>query len=199
MKKVYNLIYALFFLLISMNANARVQVVEMADFTFTPSSFNIASGDTIAWKLASGTHSVQTLTVPTGSATFDSPVMSVPGETFTFVPEVIGNYTYQCGVHGSMMPGSFMVMSAVGISEPSLGWLSRAYPNPFGDKLNIDIKGIDQIDIFNLIGKRVKTLSTSLADTKIEMDLTGLPAGIYYYNGYKEGKIVATQKIIKAK
>ena len=199
MKKLYNLIYAFLFTLISFNVNARVQNVEAADFTFTPSSFSVMPGDTIIWVLVSGTHSIETLTIPAGSATFNSQIMTVPGETFTFIPVVQGSYTYDCGVHGSMMSGSFTVTSAVGITDPSLNWLAQAYPNPFSDKLTIAVKEVEQIDIFNIIGNRVKTLAISLADTKIEMDLSGLPSGIYYYNAYKAGKIISSQKIVKGK
>jgi len=199
MKKIYKLICGLLFILLSLHTNATVENVSAADFSFTPSSFTITLGDTIIWTLISGTHGIATLSVPEGSSTFNSPIMTVIGQTFMFIPLVQGSYTYQCSVHGSIMPGNFTVMSVVGISEPSLNWLIHAYPNPFNDKFNIDIQGVEQIDVFNLIGKRVKTSSTSLSNTQVEMDLTGLPAGIYFYNGYKDGKIVETQKIIKVK
>src|SRR5689334_18216982 len=146
MKKLYYSIYALFFMLVSLEANARIQSVEVADFSFTPSTFSIFTGDTIMWKLSSGTHSIQTLSVPPGSATFDSQIMSVAGETFTFIPEVAGSYTYQCGVHGSIMQGSFTVMTAVGISEPNLSWMTHAYPNPFTERVTIEIKNVETID-----------------------------------------------------
>ncbi len=84
--------------------------------TFSPSSVSMALGDTIKWTLAGGTHNVTGMSVPTGAAAVSSGTMSSSGTTYSYVPTIVGSYTYQCTFH-SGMTGSFSVSCGAGPSR----------------------------------------------------------------------------------
>src|SRR5438046_1885228 len=89
-------------------STATTQVVNVADFSFTPSSFTINLGDTVTWSWVGGTHTTSSTTVPSGASTWSANINS-SHKTFTYVPAVTGTYNYQCNIHPSLMMGSFTV------------------------------------------------------------------------------------------
>ena len=83
----------------------------------------------------------------------------------------------------------------LGVEEVTLEDKIQIYPNPTQDyvKLTIENEEAYQIDIFNTVGQQIKLR----IDNKT-IDLTSVPAGIYYitiFNSLTGKKI--TQKIIK--
>lgn len=199
MKKIYSLICASAFVLFSINANAAAISVTVAGTSFTPSSFTAAIGDVVTWTWAGGTHNVtsNTSSVPAGAVVFVSPTQS--SGTFSYTITTAGSYGYVCTLHaGSGMAGSFTV-SSVGIADPAVDLLTTAYPNPFKDKLTLKYNGIESIDLFNIVGDKVKTFVLPVTENKTEIDLSDLSAGVYFIRTYNEGTIVETKKIVKAK
>src|SRR5450432_2831133 len=91
-------------------AGATTQVVNVQNFSFTPSSFSINLGDTVKWVWVNGTHTTSSLTIPVGAATWNHNMNSSAGNTsFTYVPTVSGTYNFQCNIHPTTMMGSFTV------------------------------------------------------------------------------------------
>ena len=83
----------------------------------------------------------------------------------------------------------------LGVEEVTLEDKIQIYPNPTQDYVKLTIENIEayQIDIFNAVGQQIKLR----IDNKT-IDLTSVPAGIYYitiFNSLTGKKI--TQKIIK--
>lgn len=83
----------------------------------------------------------------------------------------------------------------LGVDEVTLDDKIKIYPNPTQDyvKFNIENSEVYQIDVFNAVGQQIKLR----IDNKT-IDLTSVPAGIYYItisNSTTDKKI--TQKIIK--
>jgi hypothetical protein len=70
----------------------------------------------------------------------------------------------------------------------------RLYPNPSSNKINIDSKNlVNRISLYDSQGKPVKTISD--VGYQFEIDLTELPAGIYYLNILMSHGII-TRRII---
>lgn len=199
MKKIYTLIFASAFTLFSIHVSAATINVSVGGTgnVFTPNNFAANIGDIVLWTWAGGIHNVTSASVPTGAATFTSPDQSTG--TFSYTITTAGNYGYSCTFHAlSGMVGGFTV-SSVGVLEPTVDLLTSAYPNPFKEKVTIKYHGIESIELFNVIGEKVKTFKLSATQEKMEIELSDLNAGIYFYRTYKEGVIVETKKIVKSK
>lgn len=89
-----------------------------------------------------------------------------------------------------------------GISEPIIKEvISVAYPNPFKDKtyLNIRAHNVDKVSIYNIMGREMKSYQVPANESKIELDLSDFPAGIYFYRMMSNGNVIETKKIVKIK
>ena len=201
MKKIYSLIF-IPILVLSINANATTWTVTVSNNAFTPQNLpNVVVGDDITW-VKSGSASSHTTTgpigfIPTAAAPWDSNTFP-----FTYNVTAAGNYIYGCTVHGiGNMGGGFVVVLA-GIIEPNVNLLTSVFPNPFNDKITFKyngVNGIKSVEVFNMIGDKVKAMELLANETKTEIDFAGFPAGIYFFRTYNtEGTIVETRKIVKA-
>jgi plastocyanin len=82
-------------------------IVSVANFSFTPSSFNAVVGDTVEWDWSNGSHTTTSTTIPGGAASWDNPINS-SSTSFQYVITVAGTYSYQCTPHQPMgMVASF--------------------------------------------------------------------------------------------
>ncbi|MGQ0827801.1 MAG: cupredoxin domain-containing protein [Bacteroidota bacterium] len=98
-----------------------VIAVTIGDDFFNPASITIVTGDTVKWTYTSGSSVHSTIcdgltsgtSLPSGGTSWnsdiDGPSPMVPGNTYKKAISVPGNYTYICGVHGSMMSGTIIV------------------------------------------------------------------------------------------
>lgn len=200
MKKLYILSAAFIFTLISTTLNASTINVSITNNAFTPSTFSANVGDVIVWTWNSSgvTHNVTSIAsgIPAGAAALASGNMS--SGTYSYTITISGNYAYSCTIHQlAGMVGGFTV-SAVGVAEPATDLITNFYPNPFKEKVTIKYDGIETIDIFNIVGERIRTIELPLNDNKIEVDFSAFPSGMYFYRTYKEDDIlVETRKVIK--
>ena len=100
--------------------------VDVADFAFTPADVVCSVGDTIIWTESSGMHTTSSTSVPPGASTWDYTFVGI-GDTYTYVIEVPGDYTYQCNNHPTLMQGTIRA----GYSVP----LAENFDYPVGDTL----------------------------------------------------------------
>ncbi len=86
---------------------------------------------------------------------------------------------------------------AVGTFTPNVATM-RILPNPATDKLWVEnFEGVTRLDVFNVYGQRLATIATS-NDTRTDIDVTRLPAGIYTLTGYTEqGALIGNAKFVK--
>jgi hypothetical protein len=73
-----------------------------------------------------------------------------------------------------------------------------AYPNPFKNKLNINLTGYNgstEVGIYSISGLMLKSTRTN--ESILEMDLTDLPAGLYLMKVMNREKQTVISKIIK--
>ena len=202
MKKITlfkQLAVALAFCLFAFNSFATSITIVASSFIFTPSAITITFGDTVCFQ---------------GIGTFhplifdnDSNTQYVINNTcFVAGSSVlpIGTNKYYCANHviTSGMTGVIVVdSSSTGISRLDINKVSSvAYPNPFKDKtvLNLPVN-TEKVYVYNLMGKAVRSYKVAANETTIELDLSNLPAGIYFYSLISESGIIETKKLVKMK
>ncbi|QTN38384.1 T9SS type A sorting domain-containing protein [Cryomorphaceae bacterium] len=87
--------------------------VDVGNFFYNPSDFNINSGDTIIWTQSAGTHNVNgsQATFPNNPESFTNG--SAAGGSWTYKRGFTtpGSYNYHCDPHASFMSGSFTVLA----------------------------------------------------------------------------------------
>lgn len=86
---------------------------------------------------------------------------------------------------------------------PSDYYISNSYPNPFNPKTRIDIylpkKSFIKVSIYNIIAERIGEEISKFLDegyNLIDLDLKGLPNGLYFASIEIDGKYSVTRKLI---
>jgi hypothetical protein len=82
---------------------------------------------------------------------------------------------------------------ATGLKEDELPGI-RIFPNPVKDKLNIEgvAEAFPDYALFSSEGKLVRTVKAEIFSNRIQLDLSGLAAGIYFLKiktGQKENSL----------
>ena len=191
------------FAIIINSANARVLTVTCQNGTyhFLPVTINAVVGDTVLWNWVSGGHVVGPVNasdIPVGAATFNA-LIDVTHHTFQYKVTVVGTYNYQCHPatpHGE--PGYIVVTAGTGVQQYTRNDLSVAYPNPFSEKVTIETSNANGIIIYNALGSKVRSVALNSGQPKVQIDLTDLNEGIYFYSILKEGVLVEVRKLVKA-
>lgn len=193
MKKIYTLLFAS---LIGLTANAAIHNVSVIDFAFSPATVTANVGDTIRWTLGtSTTHTTTSTSVPSGAAAWDRTLTS-SAPSFDYVIPMAGTYNYFCSLH-PQMTGTITATSGTGISNNAASFMLSAYPNPFKDKVTLTHTTADVISVFNMVGEVVMKQAVEATEVKTLLDLSALPAGVYFVNIVKEGMITGTKRIVK--
>ncbi|MCE3295642.1 MAG: copper binding protein plastocyanin [Crocinitomicaceae bacterium] len=195
MKKLYTLTLLLF---AAFSAKATIHNVGVINNSFTPGSItDVVVGDTIRWTLGQGTHNTTSTTIPNGAATW-AYQFSGFGDSFDYKVTVAGTYTYRCTFHGGMN-GSFTATNGTtSINELDNTASLKAYPNPFKTKLNVPNKTADNIEILNVLGEKVKSVSVNENEKHTVLDLSDLKKGVYFYVLKQEGEILETRRVVKS-
>lgn len=187
---------------------ATTHTITVQNFSFNPSSLTANLGDTIVWQWSSGSHTTTSMTIPGSAASWDANLNS-SSTSFTYVPSVVGSYSYKCTPHfASGMSGTFTISGGSGITpgaKPQGTHSVKFYPQPFLSILNLDLslsqfsKGFFTVEIYDLLGQnKFKQFFEDIDEGKIAIDLAGIAPGVYFIsviaNGVKE-----TYKISKSK
>jgi plastocyanin len=156
MKKLLPVLCCLIFL----QAKATIHAVDVANFQFSPSGFNVVVGDVVHFEWVSGGHTTSSSSVPVGAATWDANINSLT-TTFDYTVTVPGTYNFFCKIHGALvMSGTFMAtgvmpvtLSSFNIStqnnKPLLSWTTQTELNADYFSIRKSINGRD----FKEIGK----------------------------------------------
>lgn len=108
---------------------ANTTVITVSSFQFTPSNVSVSVGDTVKWQWIDGSHTTTSLTIPSGAASWDSPMTS-GNPTFLYPVTVAGTYNYQCTPHSGVMTGTFTATAGSGGVL-----LTENFDYPAGDSL----------------------------------------------------------------
>ena len=194
-------------------SNATVHEIMVASFSFTPSSLNVAVGDTIRWVWQDGDHTTTCngttgTSRPAGADPWDAPIDGA-NTTFEYVVTVAGDYDYKCIPHFPSMVGSFTAtttsVNQTSSIVPDRFNLNQNYPNPFNPTTNIkfDIakSGFANVTIYNSVGKEVARLvneNLSPGSYEVNWNATGVSSGIYYYR-LETLEYTSTRKMVLVK
>jgi plastocyanin len=192
MRKIYLFIFSV---LSACVANAAIYTINVGDFSFTPSTVNAESGDTIRWVWLNGVHTTTSTTIPPCAAPWDAPLNSSSTTFQMALPlNCTGTFNYNCKIHPTMMTGIINV-TQVGIEEANAG-TDLIFPNPFSEKLSICYRGIDKVVILDIIGNEVKEGKLTPGEIT-ELNVADLPRGTYFIRMFRNESVVLTRKLSK--
>ncbi len=165
---------------------AKKWIVSVSDFRFTPSKLNhVEARDTIQWIWVEGTHTTTSTTIPLGADPWDSPI-SQSHPSFIYVPTTNGSYSYQCTPHSTTtLIGSFLVTGASGISSGKETPQVSVVPNPFTDRITINMEGnthwVKTINLYTMKGALLQCFRYEKASQQgiITLELNDLASGVY--------------------
>ena len=188
------------------SANATVHIITAVGVPTNPEAFlpaitNANCGDTIKWVQGSGTqeHTAVSTTIPNGAQPWSSGTLNTAG--FKYIVTKAGTYNYTCHPSGTNpaghMAAKIVVTCATGVPSVDENHFSTAFPNPFSNTLTIEAADADIINLYNITGEKIKSVSLKNGETKFEINTNELTNGIYFYCIVKEGVIVETRKIVK--
>ena len=121
------------------------------------------------------------------------------------------NYTFTANANSHAMEGLHLINSTQGFDEGHLKLTLSAYPNPTKGLIQIELQSVNEaskqmlsgrdtykINFSNTIGKVLKTIKVpkSALDSKINLDLSDYPAGVYFYSLLVNDKMVQTKRLI---
>ncbi|MEI6488455.1 MAG: T9SS type A sorting domain-containing protein [Bacteroidota bacterium] len=200
MKKLYTLLLISSFALVSLNAKAYHHYITVgaSGNTFAPAAINVMVGDTVTWALVQGAYNVVSVTggIPSLAAPFASANPMSTSTPFSYTILYPGVYHYNCSYYPSTMTGT-ITASGAGITNPSMTSITFAFPNPCTDKLIFKFNGIDKIVLYNVVGEQVKATELASNEGTLEMNLEGMPSGLYFYSTFKEGVVFETRRVVK--
>ena len=117
MKLAKALVLITFLLLVAVSMSfATTYTITFGGTSFSPSSLNVNTGDTIVWSGPWSYHAIQSTTIPNSAAAWGP----TDGNTtsLTYVVTVAGTYNYQCNIHYLMgMTGSFTATTAASTTK----------------------------------------------------------------------------------
>ena len=195
------------------SAHSTTLEVGMSSYSYSPDPATINQGDSIRWVLVSGIQTTTSGTSCTPDGFWNSGSMS-SGDTFILPFDTTGSFPYFCTFHCApySMTGTIIVQQ-LGTEEESKFDTSRTkfeilqnHPNPFGGSTIIRYSLTERtqvkIEIFDLSGKRVKTLFNAHQEKGEHQeewdgkDREGnkAPSGIYFYR-LQSGDYTATKNM----
>jgi hypothetical protein len=119
------------------------------------------------------------------------------------------NYTFTADANTNSIVGLNMINNQ-NFDEGRMKMTLSAYPNPTKGLIQIELQSVNEaskmqmgrdtykINFSNTIGKVLKTIKVpkSALDSKINLDLSDYPAGVYFYSLLVNDKMVETKRLI---
>jgi len=182
--------------------------VTVQNFSFTPQTLTINTGDIVKWTNIQGTHNVRA----DDNSFYYGPAAPAPWEyTHTFT--TAGNNPYYCEPHGgpggSGMSGVIIVQDPVGVNDDEIiadhFELKQNYPNPFNPstRINYTVPGASFINlkVYDILGNEVAELvneEKQQGNYQIDFDASELTGGVYFYQ-LTSNSFVDTKKMMLLK
>ena len=202
MKQVVTYVFVLIISLIGLKSTFATQHIILAQGTTIPTDIFVPQvtyavvGDTIVWVWVDGTHTTESVTIPPGAASFNA-FLDSGADTFIYVLTVPGTYYFDChaSIGGHGMDGYIEVSAIQGIENNGMGKDYSVYPNPFSEELVVRSEGLDEIKVYNLVGKQV--LSIDVISDHTVINTKELPKGFYFVSLLRIGETIQTKKLTK--
>jgi plastocyanin len=176
----------LFFLLAFLPAISFAQAthkIAVSNFQFNPKSLTgVNVGDIIEWDWVSGSHTITSVTIPGGAASF---AFSISSGNVQYMVTMAGTYDYQCDFHaGSGMTGSFVASAVTSVSAIVLNEMTIE-PNPAHDYVTIKtgamLNSDAKLNVYDLLGRKILSQEMKLnnEDASYTLDISSLKSGMY--------------------
>jgi len=198
----------LFFTSLAIAGYSTTHIVVNSNFTFSPATLTIQSGDSVRFTLAN-IHTVVEVSQNTWNNNDNTPLsggfeLGFGGGLVLPAKLTVGTHWYVCGPHASGgMKGMIIVQPTTGIDDPAVGLAFTLSPNPANDLVQVNwsrtaISQQYQIDVLDINGKTVYTTRDVVSDginQHIQLDLSSYPEGTYVVRLQDENGI-RTKKLI---
>jgi hypothetical protein len=170
------------------DASIRVNIVPSAGIDNTT---NLVSG-TISANQAGAAY--QWLDCGNGFAT----IAGATSQNYT--PSANGSYAALINFGGCVDTSACVLINNVGLDETILN-SAKVYPNPAQNAVNIEFLNnlnLDQVDlqITDVAGKII-TIPFNFSNSMVQLNISGLSNGIYNYQLFDSGKLIAIGKFVK--
>ncbi|GAA3921663.1 T9SS type A sorting domain-containing protein [Hymenobacter algoricola] len=120
----------------------------------------------------------------------------------------LGTYPYHCTAHGGPGFGQYGIITVSNVTpateaRPATPTLS-VFPNPSRGMVTVSLPQAQKVGsdyklrLSNIIGREVRTvaLQPELLSAGLPIDLSDLPAGIYFYSLLAGDKVVTTKRLV---
>lgn len=128
----------------------------------------------------------------------NSGVMNQYGSLVCFKAEQSFNTGYYSPQNSNDCHYIFPYGTALNVSTTETENELSIFPNPFTDRINIDIATPGTLGMYNSLGQCIKKMSYSNAGKHSIDNLSNLPSGLYFINiNDRDGKLITTKKLMK--
>jgi plastocyanin len=189
-------------ILASLSTYAATVVVEVGDNFYRPAAVTIRPGDVIQWtNIGTSIHPTVSDSSPALWNTF---IISPASPSFTSQPlNAVGTFLYHCSAHTGMN-ASITVSSApqATLDSKAAGAMLSVYPNPSKGMVIVTVNqkaGPEyKLRLSNILGREIRTfaLRPEAANTGMPLNLSDLPAGMYFYSLVVNDKVVSTKRFV---
>lgn len=190
--------------ILSLNVSAAVHEVHVSNFQFSPNTINVLLGDVVRFIWMNGGHTTTSVSVPSGAATWNSPMNSTV-TTFDYTVTHLGTYNYVCTPHSGSMTGTFTASGTIGIDDNASSYTATSlYPNPFTNELFVEQGNenpeYSELIISDILGKQLRIASIEnlpMLSGKRRIDVGDLSKGIYFVTLKGNGTKARTIRLVK--
>lgn len=198
MKIFTNLLSLVVGLLVAFSASAARFIITVAPdgaLSYSPAALSIHVGDEVEFQGGSATHPTMSDSSPAAWETFTVASKVIPFNT-------VGTFPYHCTYHqGAGMIGTITVTAALATAAPVPTSGLNIFPNPSRGLVTVTFneRGLAdyKLRLRNIIGQEVRTfaLRPELMSAGLKLDLSDLPAGLYFYSLVVDNKAVLTKRL----
>ncbi|RTQ49170.1 T9SS type A sorting domain-containing protein [Hymenobacter gummosus] len=211
MKLFTRLFTAASLVLVQTAAWAAMVTVQVRNNDYVPQTVNIRPGDVVRFQWIEGTHPTVSDSSPAAFQPF-TPSSAQPTQDVTF--NTAGVFDYHCTAHGVAgtggqiglgMAGRVNVTPATPVQEATklAASLLNVYPNPSRDgRVTVALGELKtgqayKLRVTNIIGREVQalTLRPEALTTGQPLDMSALPAGLYFCTLLSNDKVLATKRV----
>ena len=197
-------------MLAQLSALAATITVEVGDNFYRPQNVVVQPGDVVRWvNIGFNNHPTVSDSSPALWQTF---VISTSNTTFTSQPlTTLGTFNYYCSAHSGItngvrtgMIGSITVNNSpqATLNAKEAGIALSVYPNPSKGlvvvTLNQKVGPEYKLRLTNILGREIRSfaLRSDASNIGMPLNLSDLPAGMYFYSLVLNDKVVSTKRFV---
>lgn len=135
---------------------------------------------------------------PLNPVFLDDAIPKLVNATFTVLKDAYTTIILSCTERPLAVTDTVICDKLTGIGNTPSGEAFRIYPNPFTDKLTLEVnqlpKGEWECNIFNMLGEKI--ISQAFSNEQFTISFNSIPSGIYLYEIRTNGVVIASGKLI---